>query len=495
MGRENSSTGRGKHASGSQLRQRLNWLKDKYRKSDSAREPSSAEPKINKNELSPSDVTPPLSALKEESHILADARDFSAIEPKEQPYPQHKMLRPERYEKDGYEAYDVMFKPLPTKDDELGKFGELGTHPKSIPLNEPQIGYKVAKDEDRQKIDNSESKVDADESGFEHQPNGRNRHAQEFKPPVYNNTVLHEPKHYDIDRSNVMINYWPPQASRVESKRIAVSQPQIGNLLDKSKSSDYELQPVKVNFTQKNNRDEAEGAIERSQTKTETTAIPARERAPYQQAETRRFVNQKAKHNTNVPPKLILRQLKRPVVIAEARSYHYTQKHREDSKEADTNKRLAEAEETVRALREELARKDTEAIVTNNNVATGKREFELIKDELARTRLENANVISSNRKAADRVDELNSQLDAARLRLQSTSDKFGRLIDYIYRLNDEKHLKVLEDIVGGKGRTDLDDVYRKNEDLKRKLADMTDLMYMSRDRTLIEKLEELHKRK
>lgn len=562
--------------------QRLDRIKGRFRGSE-GKNYTAANNRAKKNELSPSDATPPLSALKEDSRVMEPPRDVSAIELRLDNEHDNELGVKQRGQETGsharsnYEVYDARFEPLaPRKDSHARKSDSLTVPTKNTAVSDPQVGFSSDRADDRRKseaqstqaiarqpkldfksdknIKAYEYREDRDRSVSEHdfkrnletdfQPSDMNQQFGNFrveKSPAFvdrrpeqaqqilsfrprtgedgaepkanrdnailefNDAAPHRPK-FSVDGSNAfsygkpgktpLTNDYSPDREQ-EATNSKPVRPQKNHILDKStKSSDYELQATNTNVVQRKQPEPEQPKPKPVTLTDDAPGLPTqRARPAFQQTEARRVLNQRAFNTAISVTRSILSNFKRPTANKQAKNFDFTQKRKDNARELDAAKNLAEAEETVRALKEDLFRRDAEVAALNNSMRDDKLRIEALKDELAKARAENVNAVSSNRKAVDRIEELNSQLDAARLRLQTTSDKFGKMIDFIYRANNPQYLAVLEDIVGNKGRNDLDDVYKKYEALKRRMADVTDLMYMSRDRTLIDKLEEINKNK
>lgn len=439
------------------IRKRIDVMQDKIRHTEPKNYTTSHNRMYN-GHRSPSDITPPVYGLKEESHILDVPKDVSAIELKTDNdnniYMNKPYMEPERNTKSNYKAYDALFEPMAKnettapKTDNLPKTESHIAPSKKTIIPDVPIPFSYKNEDNRNEKD------------------------------TFNMNVNSIPSTVDIKPEKSNNNY----------------------LFDKSmKSSDYEVQSVTTNIIQKKTKDEV--VIDRmpgySQAITvvglDLQPVPPKQRPHLQTTEAKRMVVQRTHNYTISLTRSILSNFKKHRTIKQAKNYNYTQKQKPIVNEPDIHKRCNDAEETTRKLREDLFRKDSEMASLTNTINNSKKEIENLKEELNIAKFEGSSAVSNYRRAAERIDELNAQLDAARLRLQSTSDKFGKLIDYIYRLNNPNYLTVLEDIVGGKGRNDLDDVYKKYDNLKRNMAEVTDLMYMSRDRTLIDKLEEINK--
>lgn len=289
-----------------------------------------------------------------------------------------------------------------------------------------------------------------------------------------------------------------------QNNQIETTKPQkltTDTLFNKSiKSSDYEIQNFSNGVIQKQSDTKKPDTNHHySDSNTilthNTPQIAQNKRPQLYTTEAKRLIGQKTRNYAVSVSKPIVNNFKKQKAHKETKNYNFTQQHKISNDTANPQVQIFALEETVSNLKEQLFRKESEIAFLNNTIKNSKKEVENLKEEVSVSKFEGSYAITNHRKAAERIDELNSQLDAARLRLQTTSEKFGKLIDYIYRLNNPEYLNVLEDIVGGKNRTDLEDVYKKYENLKRKMAEMTDLMYMSRDRTLIDKVEEINKLK
>lgn len=274
------------------------------------------------------------------------------------------------------------------------------------------------------------------------------------------------------------------------------------NLIDKSlKSSDYDIQTVTTKIFQShdpvNRPNEPQNGL--YQTKSLVTQksdpVPVSKYRPLEAITSRQLITQKARHTHISSIRSIINNYKRPIERRELRNFTFIQTTRPLVDETQAQKKALDAEKMVATLRIELAQKESEIVSLNNVIKSHRSEIDVLKEDLSITKFESVSAISNYRRAAERVDELKTQIDAARLRLQMTSDKLGQLIDYLYRVNNPEHLNVLEDILGTRSRSDLDDIYKKYENLKNKMGEVTDLIYMAKDKALVDKLEALERPK
>ena len=124
-----------------------------------------------------------------------------------------------------------------------------------------------------------------------------------------------------------------------------------------------------------------------------------------------------------------------------------------------------------------------------------KNEIAELNEELNIIRFERDNAITNYNKAARNIQGLNKEVDNLHNKIQKSSSRFGQLIDYLYRLNDPKHIEVLETIIGADEKHALDDLQTRVNETTKRLTDIIDLVYLSKDEELIDKLNSIIKKK
>jgi len=119
-----------------------------------------------------------------------------------------------------------------------------------------------------------------------------------------------------------------------------------------------------------------------------------------------------------------------------------------------------------------------------------KNENNELNEELNVIKFERDSAITNYSKASKKIQELYKEIDDLQLRVQKTSTRFGQLIDYLYRLDDPRHLVELENIIGTDDKRILDDIHVKAGTIKHQLAEVIDIVYLSKDKGLIDKVNQ-----
>lgn len=161
--------------------------------------------------------------------------------------------------------------------------------------------------------------------------------------------------------------------------------------------------------------------------------------------------------------------------------------------DGELQNKVLKAESEADNFRFELEQKEVEIQKMKELLAQADNSVANIKEQLKSSRLNASNALTNYRNSKNRAEELSFQLDSMRDKLQISSERFGKIVDYIYRLNSAEHLEVLEGIIGQTELTNLNDIYKKYENLNKKQSDLMTLVYMTNDQDLIDKLEEIEK--
>ena len=429
-----------------ELKRKTEKLKDRLKFSEPKQYTEKSE-QLYKAYLSPDNLKPSVETRELESQVVGDSKDVSVIRSENgiqnESFYRKTQIEPEKIMKANYEVRDAHIEPIAVKDEARHR-----SHNRNV-------------------IDNLY--VTFSQKTVEHK--GRN-------DP---NVIITQPNIVSTNHNSD--TYTEENVEKVANK------------------TDHQYQGVANGLIQKQPQELVSFDADRKQVIPKQSSLqadnqaPNTKRQPFQSTETHKLISQRLRRYTMSNSQSILKYSKKWMAKNLTSNYKYTQPIQEKTTESESQDQLKQKTEMISNLQHELNQKDKEMETLKASIESQNEEIQRLKDQVETVTLEKSNAISDYRKAAERVDELNGQLDAARYRLQTTSDKFGKLIDYLYRMNNSDYLNVLEEIVGVKGRNDLDDVYKKYEGLKRKMAEITDLVYMSKDRSLIDKLEQLEENK
>ena len=122
----------------------------------------------------------------------------------------------------------------------------------------------------------------------------------------------------------------------------------------------------------------------------------------------------------------------------------------------------------------------------NMNVDRLKKEIGELNEDLENIKFERNNAISNYNRASKKIQELSKDYESLQLRLMRTSSQFGQLIDYLYNLEDPRHITQLENIIGNTEKLDSEDLHVRLNFLRKQFSDVINLINNSKDKHLIE---------
>lgn len=122
----------------------------------------------------------------------------------------------------------------------------------------------------------------------------------------------------------------------------------------------------------------------------------------------------------------------------------------------------------------------------NMNVDRLKKEIGELNEDLENIKFERNNAISNYNRASKKIQELSKDYENLQLRLMRTSSQFGQLIDYLYNLEDPRHITQLENIIGNAEKLDSEDLHVRLNFLRKQFSDVINLINSSKDKHLIE---------
>ena len=159
-----------------------------------------------------------------------------------------------------------------------------------------------------------------------------------------------------------------------------------------------------------------------------------------------------------------------------------------------TSSELSESQtDEINSLKEEKLRGKNEMKFLSMSINKLKRDIAELNEEVDVSKFERDNAITNYNKAAMKIQELHREVDRMQNKLQRSSSQLGQLIDYLYRLNDPKHIEELEQIIGTEEKQAIESVQAKADATSRQLAEVMDLIYLSKDKELIEKVSTIRR--
>ena len=201
----------------------------------------------------------------------------------------------------------------------------------------------------------------------------------------------------------------------------------------------------------------------------------------------------KPKLSTNYTKPILLRNKPR-LNISISSNYTYVQQRAPRSSTKTISNNSQNDTDEMNELKENKLRAKNEMKFLSMNIEQLKKEISDLQDELRVHKFDRDNAITNFNQASKKIQEQNAHIEGLQRKLQKTSSQFGEIIDYLYRLNNQKYIEQLESIIGTDDRKLMEETHWKIGLLHKKLAEVMEAVSASKDKKLLERVNAVVKR-
>lgn len=146
---------------------------------------------------------------------------------------------------------------------------------------------------------------------------------------------------------------------------------------------------------------------------------------------------------------------------------------------SDLNDKINELKKSNSKLKADNSKAKSYVKLLDANIRINKRELDEVNEEVEILKFERINTTAYYTKACKKLKKLETNHKNLQNEFAKTSHRFSQIVDYIYRLNNQDHFSVLEDIISKKEREGLDDIYKRYEKLNTDMSRLIDVIYLS----------------